>query len=383
MLKIVLAPDSFKGTMNSAKVCQILSTAFRSHLPTAELISMPMADGGEGTLAAVLTATGAPKKSSPVQDPLGRPIEANFTVLPEKQTAFVEMALASGLERLLDDERNPLVTSTYGTGQLISAALDAGASEIIIGIGGSATVDGGAGLAQALGCRLLDSRGQPLPPGGAALNNLARLELDSLDQRLRSTKIRVACDVTNPLLGTLGAATIFGPQKGASPTDVAILESGLEKWAQAIIAAGLVNDCEQPGDGAAGGLGFALRALGHAEMVSGAHLIAELTGLHQAVANADLVITGEGKTDSQTLFGKLPAVVADLAAQAAVPCVLISGAVTGDQAPLRKLFAACFSTINEVLPLQETLNRSTSDLEATAHAVAGLVAASAKRKGVN
>lgn len=380
-MKIVLAPDSFKGTLNSAEVCRILREAFNRCLPAAAVTCLPMADGGEGTLAALVAATGAEVRSVSVLDPLGREIQADFALLPQNRGAFIEMAAASGLERLRDEERNPMVAGTDGTGQLVRAALDAGATELTIGIGGSATVDGGAGFARALGCRLLDAAGQELPPGGGSLHRLAKLEVSSCDRRLRKARIRVACDVTNPLLGPTGAATVFGPQKGASPEDVGQLEDGLRHWTQAVVRAGLAKDSDHPGDGAAGGLGFALRALAGAEMVSGAHLIAEVAGLKQAIATADLVVTGEGRTDFQTLFGKLPVVVAKLSAAAGVPCVLISGAIAGDQAPLREHFAACFSTVPAVLPLAEVLLHAEMNLFSCGCAVAGLIAAAGKRKG--
>lgn len=380
-MKIVLAPDSFKGTLSSAEVCRILREAFKQCLPEAKVASLPMADGGEGTLAALVAATGAEVHTVPVLDPLGREIQADFALLPKNRGAFVEMAAASGLERLRDDERNPMTASTFGAGQLVRAALDAGATELTMGIGGSATVDGGAGFAQALGCRLLDAAGRELPPGGGSLHRLARLEASSCDPRLRIAKIRVACDVTNPLLGPNGAATVFGPQKGASPEDVGQLEDGLRHWARAVMAAGLASDSDHPGDGAAGGLGFALRTLAGAEMVSGAHLIAEVAGLQQAIAAADLVVTGEGRTDFQTLFGKLPVVVAKLSAAAGVPCVLISGAIAGDQAPLREHFAASFSTVPAVQPLAEVLRQAEMNLFSCGCAVAGLVAAVDRRKG--
>lgn len=380
-VKIVLAPDSFKGTLSSAEVCRILREAFNQCLPEAEVTCLPMADGGEGSLAAVIAATGAEVRTVSVLDPLGREIQADFALLPQNRGAFIEMAAASGLERLRDDERDPMIASTYGTGQLVRAALDAGATTLTIGIGGSATVDGGAGFAQALGYRLLDAAGRELPPGGGSLRQLAKLETSSCDPRLRTAKIRVASDVTNPLLGANGAATVFGPQKGASPEDVDKLEDGLRHWAQGVIAAGLASDSDHPGDGAAGGLGFALRALAGAETVSGAHAIAEIAGLQSAIADADLVVTGEGRTDFQTLFGKLPVVVAALSAAAGTPCVLISGAIAGDQAPLRKHFAACFSTVSDVQPLAEVLRQAEKNLFSCGCAVAGLAAAISRRKG--
>ncbi|NLE55948.1 MAG: glycerate kinase, partial [Lentisphaerae bacterium] len=338
-MHIVIAADSYKGCMRSDDVCAVITAGFAAELPTAELCCVPMGDGGEGTLAAVVAATGATLRSVPVLDPLGRGITAQFAMMPDGRRAFVEMAAASGIELLRATELDPLRATSYGTGQLIRAAMDAGAKEIVVGIGGSATVDGGAGLLQALGYRLLDADGRELPHGGAALACLAAIDSGGCDKRLRALRLQVACDVTNPLTGPRGAATVFGPQKGATPAMVAELDAALTHWAAVLQAQGLAKDLDQPGDGAAGGVGFVLRAIAGADMRSGARMVAELVGLPEKLRRADLLITGEGRTDRQSLDGKLPVVLADLARAAGVPCVLLSGAIEGDQEPLRAHFA--------------------------------------------
>ena len=369
-MKIILAPDSFKGTIRSPEVCEILRDAFQRELPGAQFILLPLADGGEGSVEAILAAGKGERRRATVRDPLGRPVQAEFAFIPETGQALLEMAAASGIELLDKTELNPLLTSTFGTGELIKAAKLAGAREIIIGIGGSATVDGGAGMARALGCRLLDAAGHDLPEGGGALRQLATLQLGQLEDWRGRISVRVASDVSNPLTGPQGAAAVFAPQKGASPEMLPILEAGLQNWGELLIKQGLIADSCQFGDGAAGGLGIALRALLGARSESGAHLITELVGLKQHLDGASLVVTGEGCTDEQTCYGKLPAVVAELAAQAAVPTILISGAIKGPQNLLRQKFQAIFSTVSQVASLDETLAAARENLHNQARSVA-------------
>ncbi len=369
-MKIIFAPDSFKGTIRSPEVCRILQKAFEQELPGAEYVCLPMADGGEGTVEAILAAGKGERRQVIVEDPLGRPIQAEFAFLPETAQAVLEMASASGLELLSKQEMNPLQTNTRGTGQLLLEAQRLGAREIIIGIGGSATVDGGAGMARALGCRLLDALGQELPEGGGSLQQLASLDLRGLEQWNRQIKVRVACDVTNPLTGPTGAAAVFAPQKGATAEMLPILEAGLLNWGKILMKQGLIADSCQPGDGAAGGLGLGLRALLGARMESGANLVAELVRLKEHLSGASLLITGEGCTDEQTCFGKLPAVVAELANKAGVPAILLSGAIKGSQNPLRRKFQAIFSTLSEVTTLDKTLAAARENLYDRARAVA-------------
>ena len=370
-MKFVLAPDSFKGTIRSPEVCDILAEAIEEVIPGAECVKVPLADGGEGSLDAV-SVSGGEIRTVTVQDPLGRPVQARYLAWPGQRRAMVEMAEASGLELLSPEERHPLQTSTYGTGQLLDAARRDGAQDIIIAIGGSATVDGGLGLAMALGAQALDKNGLEVKPCGGSLADVCEIRLGSLLDDWRGVKVRIASDVTNPLLGPRGAATVFGPQKGATPEEVDMLEHGLANWAACLQKAELCQDCEHPGDGAAGGLGFALRVLLGGEAQSGARMIAELLELPAKLQGADFLITGEGRTDSQTAFGKLPAVVAEIAQEAGVPAVLLSGSLeTGSD--LGGHFLAAFSTVTENLPLEQILASARPNLKRQAKNLASIL----------
>lgn len=371
-MKIVIAPDSFKGTLRAVEVCRIWKQAFEEACPTAELVCLPMADGGEGSLQSMEFSTHAQLVSREVEDPLSRPVQAAFALFDGGESAFVETAAACGIELLKPEERNPMKATSYGAGQLIAEALKAGSKSITVAIGGSATVDGGLGMLQALGFKLLDVQGKPLPRGGCALNALATIDASQANPLLREASITIASDVTNPLLGPTGAATVFGPQKGATPAMVTELEAGLAHFAEVAISSGFAGDCTHPGDGAAGGLGFALRAFLHARTESGATLIARLVHLEEHLQGADFLITGEGRTDEQTLYGKLPAVVAELAARHGVPAILCSGAVE-DAEKLRSRFAAVFSTLQSVQPLEQVLTCAKQNLYATAHSIASLL----------
>ena len=370
-MKIVLAPDSFKGNMRSPQVCAELAAGVLAALPGAEIVSVPMADGGEGTTDSVAAATGAELHEVTVHGPLGRPVQAQFALLPDR-AAVAEMAAASGIELLSGDELNPLRTSTLGTGEQLRAMLDMGARRIVLGIGGSATVDGGAGMAQGLGYRLLDAAGIDLEPGAAALSGLATIDASGAHPRLRECAIQVACDVTNPLLGETGAVAVFGPQKGATPDMLPLLERSLARLGEVWQRQGMVGSTDEPGDGAAGGLGAGLRAFCGAELVSGARLVADAVGLREALRGADLVITGEGCSDRSTAFGKLPAVVAELAREEGVPAVLVSGGLRGDTTELEKVFAGVFAICSDAMPLAAAMERAAGDLQRTARNVARL-----------
>jgi glycerate kinase len=372
-MNIVIAADSYKGCMRSAEVCAVTAAGFAAELPDATLRLLPMGDGGEGSMAALIAATDASLHDASVLDPLGRRINAQYAMLAGGRRAYVEMAAASGMELLQPEELDPLRATSYGTGQLILAAMEAGAEEITVGIGGSATVDGGAGMLQALGCQFLDADGQELPPGGAALARLSSFHRGAGLERLRGLRVRVASDVSNPLTGARGAAAVFGPQKGATPAMVAELDAALSHWATVLHSQGLAEDGEQAGDGAAGGVGFALRALAGARMHSGAQLLAELTGLPAKLRDADLLVTGEGRTDQQSLDGKLPVELAKMARAVGVPCVLLSGAIEGDQAPLREHFAACFSAVPAIMPLRQALAQARQSLYDQSRAVAAMI----------
>jgi glycerate kinase len=334
-MRVVVAPDSFKGSLTSTQAAESIIAGFRDALPDVDCRAVPMADGGEGTVEAVIAVVGGQVLRVAASDPLGRPMEAHYGWCPARRLAVVEMAAASGLPLLTAAERDPARASTFGTGQVVRAALDHGAESLIIGLGGSATTDGGSGLLQALGARLLDGQGQPVEGCGGTLESIAEVDLSGLDPRLRTVAVTLACDVSNPLLGPQGAVAVFGPQKGITPADVPRFEAGMARFAEALTrAAG--RDCRAtPGAGAAGGLGFGLMAACAADVRSGFDLIAELGDLRGAMAGADLVVTGEGRLDSQSLFGKVPIGLARLGAETGTPVVAFAGQVEGDPAAFR------------------------------------------------
>jgi glycerate kinase len=326
-LTIAIAPDSFKGALSAAHVAEVLADGLRAGLPGARFRLIPMADGGEGTVDAWASATGARRCRARVHDPLGRPILAGYACDDRRRAAVIEMAAASGLPLLADVERNPLLTSTRGTGELIRHALDHGARRILVGIGGSATNDGGTGMAAALGVRFLDRNGRVLPPGGGALLRLHRIDDAGLDPRLRYTALDVACDVTNPLCGRNGASAVYGPQKGATSAQVRRLDAGLARLAAAVGAArpDLADLAEAAGAGAAGGLGYGLMAFCGARLGSGVERVAAAVRLDQRLRGCDLVITGEGRLDGQTVNGKTPVGVAAVARRLGIPVIAICG----------------------------------------------------------
>lgn len=373
-MKIVIAPDSFKGSLRSPEVCIAIESGIRSVMPDVEIISIPLADGGEGTVEAAIISTDGHVEELIAAGPLGMPVKACYGMPGGRVCAIMEMASASGIELLTAGQLNPLKTSTCGTGEIIRAILNKGIQEIIIGIGGSATVDGGAGMAQALGFRFFDLDGRVLPHGigGGDLGRIYRIDCSMVEPLLKTCRIKVACDVTNPLLGANGAAKVFGPQKGATPEMVELLELNLASYAKVLKQAGLCSGCDNPGDGAAGGLGFALRVLTKAQMVSGAGLMIELTGLEDHLQGADLLITGEGCSDSQTANGKLCAVVAEIAKKAGVPAVLLSGAVLGGAEAFGRLFAGAFSIAPGPCTLQEAISETRQNLFSAAANIAGL-----------
>ncbi|HEX8595821.1 MAG TPA: glycerate kinase [Pseudomonas sp.] len=324
-MKIVIAPDSFKDSLSAQGVADAIASGLAQVWPNAELIKCPMADGGEGTIEAVLAACNGQLMTARVSGPLGEAIDGHWGWLALSHTAIIEMAMASGLQLLTPQQRDARITSTRGTGQLIRAALDAGATRIILAIGGSATNDGGSGMLAALGVRLLDDRGEAVAPGGLALAQVARIDLDNLDARLRDVQFEVAADVDNPLCGPNGASHIFGPQKGATPEQVLQLDDALGHFAD-LSAVVLGRDLrDEPGCGAAGGMGFAAKAYLNASFRPGVEVVADLTRLEQALEGADLVITGEGRFDAQTLRGKTPFGVARMAQRAGVPVIVLAG----------------------------------------------------------
>ncbi|WP_296256183.1 MULTISPECIES: glycerate kinase [unclassified Pseudomonas] len=333
-MKIVIAPDSFKDSLSAQAVAQAVAGGLREVWPDAQLVECPMADGGEGTIEAVLAACGGQWMTTKACGPLGQPTQAQWGWLAQTRTAIIEMAMASGLQMLTHAQRDATVTTTFGTGQLIAAALDAGAQRVILAIGGSATNDAGTGMLSALGARFLDREHQPLPLGGLALGKVAHIELASLDPRLNDVQFEVAADVNNPLCGPNGASHIFGPQKGASAEQVLALDAALDHFAEQSARVLGKDEREHPGSGAAGGMGFAARAYLNASFRPGVEVVADLTGLAGALAGADLVITGEGRFDAQTLRGKTPFGVAKIAQRQQVPVIVLAGTLGDGYADL-------------------------------------------------
>lgn len=357
-MKLLICPDSFKDALPASEAARAIAEGARRADPNIEIDQCPMADGGEGSLDALLAATDAERRSARVQDALGRPCDAAWGWQPDTATAWIELAEASGLQALSREERTAVHSSTYGVGELILAALDAGARRLLITLGGSATNDGGAGMLTALGARLLDDAGQPLAPGGGALEHLARLDLSGLDPRLAEVQVEAAVDVDNPLLGERGASAIFGPQKGATPADVARLDSALARLAdQARDVTG--HDLRnQPGAGAAGGMGFAVAAFLGGQMRPGIELIMEQVGMAERLKGADLVITGEGQLDGQSLSGKTPIGISRAARAQGVPVIVLAGRMApGWQAALEEGVSAAFSLADGPMELDEALGR--------------------------
>ena len=362
-MKIIIAPDSFKGNMSAPEVCAIIEDGILRADKNAVVHKIPLADGGEGTAKAVTQAAGGRFVKTTVTGPLGEKIEAEFGLIEDGRIAVLDMASASGIELISRDRLNPMKATSYGTGELIKAALDSGAKELIIGIGGSATNDGGLGLISALGFRVLDEQGQPVGQGGEALAKIASVDSGGADPRLKQVSIKVACDVTNPLLGPRGASAVFGPQKGATPELVKILDAGLSRLGNAWIRAGLAKDVEQSGDGAAGGVGAAMRICLGAVMESGAMLVMKYSGFFSRLPGADIIITGEGRTDDQTISGgKLCSIVAREGRKAGIPIALLSGSLGGDVPYLLSVFDYAVSISCGEIGLEAMMEKGPRDL---------------------
>jgi glycerate kinase len=378
-MKIVLAPDSFKGSASAARLCDAFASGIRSVLPDAELVKLPLADGGEGTMEHLVAATGGQIRTVPTVDPLGRPIEGRYGVLGDGKTAVIELAEASGLTRLAPEERDPRRTTTYGTGLLIKAALDAGIRSFLIGLGGSATNDGGAGLLQALGLRLLDEEGRELERGGAALARLAAIVGSSFDPRIRESRFVAACDVDNPLTGPNGASAVFGPQKGADAEAVRELDAALERYAAIVAQHTGVRVRTMPGAGAAGGAGAALFAFLNAGMKPGAELVMQAAGFAEKIRGASWIVTGEGRLDSQTASGKLVSRVCAAARKAGVPVIALCGSVEPNpELPGRIGLTAAFALAPGPCGLEEAMASAERWAEERAAAVFRLIAAASK-----
>lgn len=370
-MKIVIAPDSFKESLSAVQVADEIEAGFRRVFPEALYLKRPVADGGEGTVAALVAATQGRLVAARVRGPLGEETQAYWGILGDGCTAVAEMASSCGLALIPPARRNPLQTTSYGFGELLHQVLDQGLRRLIIGIGGSATNDGGVGMLQALGVRFLDGQGREIGPGAAALEHLTRIDAAGLDARLRDCRLEVACDVDNPLLGPQGASQVFGPQKGATPQMVERLEGHLAHLAR-VVARDLHQDMTKiKGGGAAGGMGAALKVFLHAELRPGIAMISEAISLEEALAGADLVITGEGRMDAQTARGKAPVGVAALAVRRGVPVLGIAGSLgEGAEALYRQGFTALFSVVPGPVSLEEALERAALNLRSTARDVA-------------
>lgn len=356
-MKITIASDSFKGSKTSRQAAALIEEGAKRVFPAAEYLKIPIADGGEGTVEALVGGLNGTLKLVECTDPLGRPVQASYGTIGDK--AVIEMAASSGLTLLAENERDPRVTSTYGTGQLILAAMEAGCRDITVGIGGSATNDGGTGMAAALGFRFLDAAGKPLPPGGAALADLAQIDHSAVHPQLRDTRFHVACDVDNPLLGKQGASHIYGPQKGASPQTVDELNAALTRLADITEAWKGREMRTIPGAGAAGGLGFGLIAFCDAQQKSGIDTILDIVDFNRRIEGSSLVITGEGRIDGQSLRGKVPIGVAARCRPAEIPVLAVVGAIGPDSRAVYEYgIDSIISTTEAPMSLREAFSRS-------------------------
>ncbi len=359
---IAICPNAFKGTLSAADAAACIERGLRAAIPGVRLVEIPFADGGDGTMQAVVDATRGKLFRNRVHDPLSRSIRAAWGITGDGETAIIELAAASGLAMLKSAERRPLATSSFGTGELIKAAMDRGCKKILVGIGGSATTDGGTGIAGALGVRFLDHRGRDIPQGGGGLAALHRIDTSALDPRVKATAIDVACDVQNPLLGRNGAAHVYGPQKGASPAQVRALDQNLRRLTRIVERDLNVQVANIPGAGAAGGAGAGLIAFLGASLRPGAALVAEALHLPERLAGCDLVITGEGRLDAQTAHGKAPTEIARIARRLKIPAIAICGSVSAEAARPGFLgFHAVFSALADPAdprPIEETAAES-------------------------
>ena len=378
-MRIVIAPDSYKGSLSALGVADAMARGVLRVFPEANVCKVPIADGGEGTVEALVAATQGRFFEASVRDPLGKQINAQWGVLGDGKTAVIEMAAASGLPLIAHDARNPLVACSYGTGELIRAALDKGLTKIIIGIGGSATNDGGMGMARALGARFLDQDGKDLPEGGAALAELKTICLKNLDPRLSGTEITVACDVDNPLCGPRGASAVFGPQKGATPAMVKALDAALLHYSVCALQATGRDIALLPGAGAAGGLGAGLMYFTKATLKPGVEMVLEAVRFTELVKEADFVITGEGRTDFQTAYGKAPVGVAKTAKQFDVPVFCISGGLgNGAEDVLSQGIDAVTSICERPMSLEECMKEVGTLVESASARLAMIYRAAAR-----
>jgi glycerate kinase len=370
-MKIVIAPDSFKESLTAMEVAAAIEAGFREIFPEAQYQKVPVADGGEGTVQAMIDATGGKRVELAVTGPLGEPVTAFYGLTGGEPVAVIEMAAASGLELVAPESRNPMQATSIGTGELIRAALDAGARRFVLGVGGSATNEGGAGMIQALGVRLLDRQGAELGPGGAELARLDRIDVSGLDARVADCSFEIACDVSNPLVGPQGASAVFGPQKGASEAMVRELDANLRHFARVIQREMGQDVADVPGAGAGGGIAAAMMVFLGGRLRPGVDIVTEAVGLEQAVRDANLVITGEGRIDGQTVQGKTPMGVARVAQASGKPVIAIGGSLGRDAGAVHGHgIDAIFSSVARPCTIKEALAEAQTNLRTAARNVA-------------
>ncbi len=358
-MKIIAAPNAFKGSLTATEAAIAMEAGIRKILPEAEVVQVPVADGGDGLVDVAVEALNGEMRSVEIAGPRNSPLKANFCYVKSMDLVTVEMALASGLALLPENLQDPTLTTTFGTGELIKTGLDLGVTRINVGIGGSATNDGGIGMAQALGARFLDKDGRELPGIGASLASIVKIDLSGLDPRIADTTVEAVCDVDNPLYGPKGAAFVYGPQKGASPEQVKELDKGLKNLAEIIQNDLGMDVADMPGAGAAGGLGAGLHAFLGAKLCKGIDLIFDLVGLPEKLSGADLVLTGEGQIDFQTVFGKAPGGVGIAARAQGIPCFAIAGSIGKELGDLHKTgINAVFSLCHGPMTLEESMKLS-------------------------
>ncbi|WP_434763662.1 glycerate kinase [Vibrio fortis] len=378
-MKIVIAPDSFKESLDAASVAKCIENGFREVFPDAEYVALPLADGGEGTVDVLLQGLSGNKYTTEVMGPLGNTVAAQWAMLEPspsnpKRTALVEIAAASGLDLVAPEQRKPMLATSFGTGQLMLEAIEQGAESIILGLGGSATNDGGAGIVQALGGKLLDEQGNDIALGGFALSQLATIDLSYLDERLRNIDLTVACDVANPLCGENGASHIFGPQKGASPEQVTALDSALHHFATVAMqqhpTIAKSDTLETSGYGAAGGTPMGLSLLFAVQLKPGIEMVLDTLNADEVLKGASLVITGEGQMDNQTLQGKTPYGIALRAQKQGIPTIGIAGSLGSEVDELYSAMTSLFGTVRSPQPLSQVLEEAEANLTRTARNIA-------------
>jgi glycerate kinase len=370
-LKVIVAPDSFKGSVSAVEAALAIERGIRRVFPNADIVKLPAGDGGEGTMDCILTAAGGSKVELQVTGPLHTPVQAEFALLNPDSTAIIEMASASGICLVPTEQLNPLIATTYGTGELIKAALDQGCRSFILALGGSATNDGGAGMLQALGMRLLDAEGKEVGFGGGELGRIVTIDDTNFDTRVKQSQFLIATDVQNPLIGLQGASHVYGPQKGATPEMVEELDRNMSEWADRIADQTGIRIHEQPGAGAAGGICGALLAFFPAEIQRGIDVFIERSRMADHLPGADLVITGEGRFDSQTASGKTPMGIAQAASKFSVPTLVLAGSVgKGIDALYDQGILGAYSIVNGPMKLEEAISRAAELLEDKAEQVA-------------